>query len=241
MSKAENARYYNEGGVLLPSVNTVLGILDKPWKMWWIKSLISKHGDKAWEKMQEAGDRAKQIGTDLHTYINRMFCGYKGEDYSEGFSGPEIERCMDNFCEFSRQFNPTCYFSEKVVTKNGTNNVKYAGTLDWYGKVTDEKVEKWVLIDWKTSKDVSQEEYAIQIEAYHRAMPQECPVDELWIVGLDKVKKFDKERDIKKYKPSRRRYVAFLHLLALFQYFNPNPNPQPSSVVKVPKRKRVKK
>ncbi|MDD4924314.1 MAG: hypothetical protein PHF74_05720 [Dehalococcoidales bacterium] len=203
--------YYLDGEKL-PSVTTILGVLDKPAILYWsIKKTIGYIGahladlraedlteDEALDILkkakQHAFDIAKQEadrGTQVHTLIHQYLLGEKvyleelDEKVRNGYQGAE------NWIKESG------YTSEAIEEQVYHKDLLYAGTLDTRGK----RADKRALLDWKATevwkerkdkktgeikKYFTEQPYAemkIQPVAYAEAVGN---IDEVWVIRLDK-------------------------------------------------------
>lgn len=175
----------------LPSVTTILGILDKPALMYWavncccdyilqnmnVKSSIFdlvEEARKSWRTVQR---QALDIGTKTHEAI---------QVYLETNKEPRIEdqkvlTAFIAFLEWKEKNKLEVIECEKVVF--GEN---YAGTADLICKLSGEIT----LIDFKTSAKIY-EEYIYQVSAYAKAynyskLIGNLPVKNIGILRVDK-------------------------------------------------------
>lgn len=153
---------------LLPSVTTILKLLDKPaLTSWKIEQAVlavlttprlDGEQDDAFtrrvlstdKEQDRERDTAAQFGTDIHDAIERLIAG---EPFPEKFR-PWIEPVMSAL----NNFGPVV-FSEKILVGKG-----YAGRCDLLAGTT--------IIDWKTTKKLPKESYPehrLQLAAYAKA------------------------------------------------------------------------
>jgi hypothetical protein len=179
-------------GEVVPSVTTILSVLDKPALVGWAAKTVATYaaenhdaltaldvGDRVallkgvpWRNRDRAADR----GTDAHTYAERrMVFGLKPQPTTR--SEEKIDAVLDTI-------KPDCLLTEATIWNQ---SVGYAGTFDGIWKVGS----RTVLIDWKSGKGVYPES-GLQAVAYGHGeqivtasdiidMPR---VDEAWIVHV---------------------------------------------------------
>lgn len=164
-------------GVEVPSVTTILGVLDKPalprWAALEVANYAVTHKDSwaalperdavtllkgaPWSKSKNAAD----AGTDAHAYCEALLRGQAAELPEQDVFSPLYGKALENVAALVAAVNPTPIAIEATAWSNAFG---YAGTFDSLclidGQIT--------LIDLKTSKDVYPD-YALQLAAYRFA------------------------------------------------------------------------
>ena len=146
--------YKTREGVIVPSVTTVLGILNKPALIHWAWDL----GIKGIDYRKYRDDKA-EIGTLVHKQILDHLKGQVTipSEYSlEQLTTAEI--CFNKYMEWEskQQLEPVLLEAQLVSEK-----YKFGGTLDNYCKLDGVPT----LVDYKTSKAIY-EEYFYQLAGY---------------------------------------------------------------------------
>jgi len=146
--------YKTEDGSRVPSVTTILGILDKPALLKW-----------AWRcgmdgiDYKALRDNKADIGSLAHYLI---MCHLKGEksDTSE-YSSQDIqlaENCFLSFLEWERHNKIKPVLIEEPLV---SQSLRFGGTIDCFAELNDD----FVLIDFKTGKAIYPE-MIYQLSAY---------------------------------------------------------------------------
>lgn len=186
-----DSHQYKIDGVRIPSVSSVIGVLDKPRMAWWIMSEVKKKlSSMVWttitqdnikdiytahlQKSQEALD----IGTEVHNWC---------EQYALGNQLPMPDD--DNVCNGVMAFlervnthNVEFLENEKIVYSKEHN---YIGTFDALAIVDDKKT----IIDFKTSKRFYPVDQGMQLCAYKQAYEEEYNenIENVIVLHLDKM------------------------------------------------------
>jgi hypothetical protein len=194
----------------MPSVTTVLGILDKPALIGWAKKvslekvreeladhIIDPEALEAFDEEQRltaqfvdeiltaAGKRPDQIkdaAADLGTRAHEAIQDIlDGKDRSED---PEIGVILDGFDAWRDRAGIVVDVSEQTVF---SREHWYAGTLDAVGWLKVGSRWRAIVIDWKTSLGIYPES-ACQVVAYGRALEEmvNVKVHEHWVVRFGK-------------------------------------------------------
>lgn len=152
-SSSDHTKYYNSDGKEVPSVTTILKILNKPRLVNWANYLGMKH-----ESVDKALEKSSYIGTMVHNVIECHLLGKK-------FELPTGE-AKTWFIEVPDYFNQ--YMSWRENNKLEPIEVEkqmvceyFGGTCDFYGIYEDKKT----IIDFKTSKSVYSSMF-LQLGAY---------------------------------------------------------------------------
>lgn len=198
----DDHRYYFNGEGPVPSVTTVIGIMDKPAVMIWKAkqvALAALHNPKMLREIEEQQgeeeavlwllrksdterDAAAKRGTSVHLLADMVTRGQESD--SKGFQVSEdTQPYLAAFRGFLEAYNASSIVSsEKAVwSLNG-----YGGTYDLLMQIAD---ELW-LIDIKTSKGYYPE-YGLQLAGYRWADsiilpndPKQYPMPEIQRTGI---------------------------------------------------------
>lgn len=134
-----HTEYFNKDGVEIPSVTTVIKILNKPSLVGWANYLGFKRQNYNDILMEKA-----ELGTCFH---DMAYCYLQ----KEKFDRTKYNDCvvnsaliyLDKFITFVSENNFNPVFQEKALTSE-----LYGGTIDYYGEFNGKKM----VIDFKTSK-----------------------------------------------------------------------------------------
>lgn len=154
------SRQYDVGGLKLPSVTTVLDILDKGVGL---QKWIAKLG---WEESRRIFKASGERGGRVHSYIQGVLSG-------EG-TPRLIEEEDTPYCAGFNAFNFDILSKLTIEKQDSEKTVYcktcgYAGTLDWFLVFRRfERPHRAALVDWKTSSKI-RDEVAIQTAAYLHA------------------------------------------------------------------------
>ena len=154
MKEKAHQVYRTRGGVVVPSVTQVIGILNKPLLVNWANKLGLQGID-----VRKYVDNKAEIGTVAHRMILDYFLDQE-TDFSE-YSKEVIDKAENSFLSFlewtkDREVKPL--FVEKSMISEVES---FGGTFDFYGLVDGEKT----LIDFKTGNGIYQE-YFYQLAGY---------------------------------------------------------------------------
>lgn len=181
-----------ESKAIVPSVTTILSVLDKPALVGWAAKTVAEYAADNLAAVQQLErddavallkgvpwrnrDKAASRGTDAHTYAERrMMFGLAPGPSNE--SEAKVDKVLDTI-------KPHPVLTEGTVWND---TVGYAGTFDGIWKVG----RKTVLIDWKSGKGVYPES-GLQAVAYGHGEQiitassiEDMPhCDEAWIVHV---------------------------------------------------------
>jgi hypothetical protein len=184
----DRARFYTIDGHKLPSVTTILDVLEKPGLMWWAANMerrametallevLTSPGakDPEWvlgemaKKLTGAKaflreqDKAKTIGTATHAWIEWRTRQMLGEKVTAEPVIPDAAMvAVEAWKDWATEVNFTPICAERTIY---CVNCGYAGTLDWIAKVRG----MITLGDYKTAKAIYPESY-LQNVAYRHA------------------------------------------------------------------------
>jgi len=148
--------YKTKDGIRVPSVTTILGILDKPALVKW-----------AWqcgidgEDYRKVRDKAADIGTIAH-YLIECYLKKEAPDLRD-YSQDNIEKAQISFNAFL-DFEKGHHLKPIVIEQTMVSNkYKFGGTIDLIAEM-DGVIQ---LIDFKTSKGIYPE-MIIQLSAYEK-------------------------------------------------------------------------
>lgn len=150
--------YKSTEGVRLPSVTTVLGILNKPALLDWAWKLGLEGKD-----YKAVRDQAADIGTLAHGMVMSHLTGTEF-DKTE-YSAQDIdkaENCLIKYFDWEKGHKIHIVYVEKPLV---SNIYHFGGTIDCFAYVDD----KPTLIDHKTGKAIYSE-YFYQLAAYKQLL-----------------------------------------------------------------------
>jgi len=152
-SKAHTV-YKVSDGVRVPSVTTILGILNKPALLQW-----------AWRCGMEGidyntiRDTSANIGTLAHYLVMCHLTGQQAETNEYAIADLSLaSNILERFVSWESQHKLETVLVEKPLV---SEEFRYGGTIDWYGILDD----KPTLLDLKTSGGIYPE-YLYQLAAY---------------------------------------------------------------------------
>lgn len=157
------------GKEYVPSVTWITGHYPKG--VGFYKWLAQKGWDEAEAIKSAAGDK----GSKVHQGIVHLIDGLpiKMDDAitnpSTGLPEPltlEEYDCLLAFRGWWAESQPETQLRERVVWNDAYG---YAGTLDWFGRLTGKGLDGLWLLDWKTGQDVWPE-HELQVSAYKAAL-----------------------------------------------------------------------
>lgn len=140
--KIEHTKYFNSLNKEVPSVTTILKILNKPALVYWANYLGYKR-----VSVDDELYRTSSFGTKIHELIEHAIQGKRIVYYHElpDYSMYEVLSALNNFYKWYNKVEAEAVFQEKKFTSDN-----YGGTLDYYGIIDDKKT----IVDFKTSKDI---------------------------------------------------------------------------------------
>lgn len=159
-------------GETVPSVTTVIGVLNKPALVPWAAKMAAEYADKQWAVLSELSSveridlikrahsrrsgSAADLGTAVHDAVDAWCTDRPMPSWAEG-----VAPFMDQFVDFLEQRKPT-FLRNEITVWNRTEG--YAGTFDWIADING----KTTLGDTKTGSGVYGE-VALQLTALARA------------------------------------------------------------------------
>lgn len=157
MDKSSRRIYKNIGGIKVPGVTTILGVLNKPALLEWAWKLGKEGID-----YKTVRDTAASIGTICHFMCE---CYLKGQeaDLSE-FPKDQVSLAENGFIKFLDYWEKSGFTVIETEIPLIHETLSFGGTLDI---VCKDKEGRFVLLDLKTSKALYPE-YWSQVSAYKK-------------------------------------------------------------------------
>lgn len=175
--KRAHTVYKNADGKRVPSVTTILGILDKPALLHWAWGL----GCQGIDYRKTSGE-ACDIGTIAHFMCE---CYVKGLTWDLSDHPQKlVDKAETAYVKFVTWWDDMGYKLDSSELRLVSENWQVGGTIDLVAIAPNGDRH---LLDLKTSKGIYRE-YRIQVSAYAEIY-EECTdnaIDELWIVRIGK-------------------------------------------------------
>lgn len=202
--------YKLASGQRVPSVTTVIGILDKPQLKKWYWEMGSKGLNPDAIRDQAAG-----IGTLAHYLVE---CDIKGQTpdpaYLAAFSPADVSKAENAylaFLDWKKSTDTVLEWSEAILVNESYG---YGGTIDCVGIVGGAPA----LIDFKTSNGIYSD-YTIQVAAYEELWNhchREQQIEDVYILRLGKD---DGAFEVKSIPPETRvkAWELFVNLLRVYE------------------------
>jgi len=222
---------YTVGGVKLPSVTQITGIIDKPALIHWAVNQTADRIGELWQPERpyseaqitaaigdakgaryRTSQRALNIGSQAHDWIEQYIkAKLFGFDPPENPDYPPVRNATDSFLEWESQHDVEYISSERKVF---SREHMYSGTAD-IDFIVD---EKRIAGDLKTSKGIYPE-YKLQVAAYAAALAEEdgTNYDGLMIV---RVPKDGTEVELEYDEDIAGHFSVFLSCLAIWRWKN---------------------
>ncbi|EGG23881.1 hypothetical protein DFA_06019 [Cavenderia fasciculata] len=235
--------------LLLPSVTTILRMINKPFLINWEKSVMiqaikehyttskpaafqSSAEEHQWldsiitsskSRAEEIKNEASTFGTRAHEWIDKKI-DLKGEDGEllprEGQEGEE-EETPEDLKNLAIAFQD--WKKESGLTLERRDTIVWSEKYGYAGAVDAvgrTKDGQLVAIDWKTSSMISNE-YALQVAAYAKALEELTGevIKEAWIVRFHKKLPLYETKQVK---DIDRSFQTFLGTLELWKTYNEN-------------------
>jgi hypothetical protein len=227
---------YQVGEEYLPSVTTILGSLAKG--AGFTQYLLNTTA----EESKETLNSASLSGSKIHNAISKLLAGDRVlleeliyvDDEGTEHRGLTIEESnkLATFVRWWYEYRPKVLSFEKIVY---SQSKKYAGTLDFIGKIKEGKLDKksktpdnelMFVIDWKSNKSGIYDSNELQVAAYAQAETEMTgkKIDRIAILRLGTRHKIGYEFRVLEsiYEP----YKAFLGVMEAWKYQNPNFGPR---------------
>lgn len=189
MKYSDHAAYYNDNYEEVPSVTTILKLLNKPSLCKWANYLGFKR-----ENIDKVLELSAEKGTAVHAVLNSLLFGteYEVQFYGD-FTQTYMNKMLDNFNNWRSNHMLEPIFGEKQFACD-----EFGGTVDLYCKLDG----KYTILDFKTSKKFYSSMF-IQLSAYYYMLNlKEYQVDQVCILLInDKIcmHKIMKVEDINDY------------------------------------------
>jgi hypothetical protein len=139
--KDEHQKYYNQLGLEIPSVTTVLKILNKPELVNWANYMGFKK-----KKVKDILDESSYIGTSVHELIAKssksFFINLKSYKNNK-----EIMNCYDAFKKWKIEYDV-----EQLESEISLSCMDFGGTIDSISHI--HTLNRISLIDYKTSSNI---------------------------------------------------------------------------------------
>jgi hypothetical protein len=192
--------YKNELGKRVPSVTTIVGLLNKPYLMTWANKL----GLGGMELSSYMDDLAR-VGTLAHAMIQAYFT--KEEVCTDEYTKHDISRAENSIRSFKNWVKANEI--KPIFNERSLHGEEFGGTVDMLAEVNGELT----LVDFKTGSGIYNESF-IQLAGY-KLLLKEYKIKKCLIVrvGRDEQEGFEirEVRDTKKYER------IFKHLLAIYK------------------------
>ena len=147
--------YYTPYGDRVPSVTTILGVVDKNLTNW-----ANKLGLQG-KSLSDESANTMGIGTLLHAYIEGYFKGEEVDDSEFSEEQKEIaQKCFGKFSLWTSEHQIYPLHLELSLSSD-----RYGGTMDAIIEIDGITT----IMDWKTSKAIYPEYFA-QLSAYHNLL-----------------------------------------------------------------------
>ena len=193
--------YRNIEGLEVPSVTSILKVLNKPALQKWANYLGFKQ-----QKVDDVLHKSSSIGTLFHEgvecYLQKLYWIPVFENSEEEYL---VKLYIDNFITFRKQHEITPIFMEKSISSD-----RFGGTVDFYGIYDGKKT----IIDFKTSK-APYSSYFLQLAAYTIMIESiGHEVEQVGIICCNKTikTKFISRQEIESYIEVFNKLVDFFHL-----------------------------
>lgn len=149
---SEHSTYINKKEVEVPSVTTIIKLLNKPFIAKWANSLGWKR--QSYDKvLEESANKGTFVHETLHEYLFK-----EGKKFD--LSNPEVLNFLyenlNTFKEFEKEYDIKPIWGEKSFSLD-----KFGGTVDLYCELNN----KYTILDFKTSKRFYSSHF-IQLGAY---------------------------------------------------------------------------
>ncbi len=168
-----HAPYYLADGSIVPSVTTVLNILDKPGLPHWAWELGEEGLD-----YREVRDAAARVGIIAHCLIASHLKGERAN--VSDFSPDEVDKaesCLEKYLRWEKEHPISPVMIEEPLV---SELFRYGGTPDLLAELDG----NFVLIDFKTGGGIY-ESYFYQLAAYRQLLTEQgWPVTNAWILRI---------------------------------------------------------
>ena len=205
--------YKTADGTRVPSVTTILGILNKPALVKWANNLGLQGIDSS-----KFVDEKARIGTLAHAmiqaFISAEISGEQMELNLLDYTPNQQKQAGLSYLKFSKWWKENDIepiVSEKYLI---SEDYRYGGTIDFFCKLNGEHT----LVDFKTSKAIYSD-HLYQLAAYETLLAENgYPVDQSVIlrIGRDEAEGFE----VKYTKDLAKQFTVFHHLREIYKLQN---------------------
>lgn len=201
MKYSSHAQYINDKKVEVPSVTTILKILNKPSLNKWANYLGFKR-EKIDDVLKFSADKGTEVHYMLHAFLFQM--KYIFIESDNGVTKDYLVKVLDNFIDWSSNHTIKPIFGEKSITCD-----LFGGTVDLYCELDGVPT----ILDFKTSKNFYSSMF-LQLSAYTYMMEMlDYEVEQVCILLINE--KMCKHKILKRDELDK--YIAtFLILTKLF-------------------------
>jgi hypothetical protein len=207
MKEKAHTRYKTKDGIIVPSVTTIIGLLNKPALVPWANKLGLEGID-----VKKYVDKLAEIGTLAHQVILDYF-KIQETDFFE-YGAEVIDKAQNSFLSFlewakGKRIKPILIEKEGVSEGWG-----FGGKFDFYGEVE----EILTLIDFKSGSGIY-EEMAYQLAAYKTLVEYDFAVpykvERAMILRIPRTE--DEKFEIKVWTNLDKQWEIFKRLLEIYQ------------------------
>ena len=176
-------RYYDIGGLVVPSVTTVVrGGSPMPY---FLMKYIIKNSEGDYDKYLSKSSEALRVGSLTHDYCEKLLLGESLEVENDS----EVQKALTCFCAWYKQYKPNVIATEEILFSSAINKGRmvypYAGRCDLVAEIDG---EVW-MIDFKTAKQINDPAFDIQLSMYKNLWDINNPgkmIDKLGVVHCKK-------------------------------------------------------
>ena len=146
--------YYEIDGVQYPRVTHILSVLNREGLNIWREKVGTAYREEVVQKAQD-------IGTETHKFIQRIINGGKIESGEWSMLAPEIQSALQAWVGFTKRLKPQFKHTELLLH---SKKYGYAGTTDAVALIDG----RLTICDWKTANNLW-DEVDLQMAAYAMA------------------------------------------------------------------------
>ena len=194
--------YKNLQGITVPSVTTILSLLNKPALVKWANNLGLQGIDST-----KYRDKLADVGTLAHRLILDYFMKVKTD--TSAYSKETIDKAENSFLSFLEWTKDKKIELLLVETYLVSEKFKFGGTFDFYGLVNS----VYCLIDFKTGTGIY-EDFIYQVAAYRELIEEQRKVDKVMILRIPRSS--DEQFETKEKIDTEKEWQIFLHLLKIY-------------------------
>jgi len=197
--------YYIIDGVQYPRVTHILGVLNREGLNIWREKVGTSYREEVVQKAQD-------IGTETHKFIQRIINGGKIESGEWSMLAPEIQSALQAWVGFTKRLKPQFKHTELLLH---SKKYGYAGTTDAVALIDGHLT----ICDWKTANNLW-DEVDLQMAAYAMAFYEqygEKPVS-CRAIRLDKSQGYWSHKDQVILTNIDDAFEAFLGAIKIYNY-----------------------